>query len=399
MAIPPAKLENNYQLVSQQSSNEAYIFPVRTNENLINEKLPKINQLAASIEVRQQTLHPLNGGQFLPQNIAFKSSEKDNPINDSNNNIDNNKRHRTRFSTEQLRLLEQEFEKNYYPDVFSREDIANRTGLSSSRIQVWFQNRRAKLKKKITGATPGNHYYENRENILSNLKSLNNDKNSLNGKKFLEPILSSQLSGSSKENLLMTENGSGSGILQVPDLKNGDLPVLAANINVNVPTSIIGNNTPILQQHEQTFDANSFLGSAMIETGATGTFVNQSDNAISQNTLNQFHNYQSIIPTNAENLVQGTYSSDILAFQGLQNSAVLQQTNTNTNSSNQTLLTGNQFLDPYLFVSQPTNNVNTYQIPTSLVGPNHEILSNPVNYDQNLQNSGIEMGAKKLTDL
>ena len=235
MAIPPAKLENNYQLVSQQSSNEGYIFPVRTNENLINEKLPKINQLAASIEVRQQTLHPLNGGQFLPQNITFKSSEKDNPINDSNNNnIDNNKRHRTRFSTEQLRLLEQEFEKNYYPDVFSREDIANRTGLSSSRIQVWFQNRRAKLKKKITGATPGNHYYENRENILSNLKSLNNDKNSLNGKKFLEPILSSQLSGSSKENLLMTENGSGSGILQVPDLKNGDLPVLAANINVNV---------------------------------------------------------------------------------------------------------------------------------------------------------------------
>ena len=59
------------------------------------------------------------------------------------------KRHRTKFTQEQLELLEYEFDRNYYPDVFCREDIARKTGLSQSRIQVWFQNRRAKAKKNI----------------------------------------------------------------------------------------------------------------------------------------------------------------------------------------------------------------------------------------------------------
>ncbi|ODN02637.1 Homeobox protein engrailed [Orchesella cincta] len=57
------------------------------------------------------------------------------------------KRPRTAFTAEQLSRLKQEFEENRYLTEKRRQDLAVDLKLHENQIKIWFQNKRAKLKK------------------------------------------------------------------------------------------------------------------------------------------------------------------------------------------------------------------------------------------------------------
>ncbi len=59
----------------------------------------------------------------------------------------NNKRTRKMFNQNQIDILENVFEQTHYPDSSVRFNLSSRLNLSLARVQIWFQNRRAKYRK------------------------------------------------------------------------------------------------------------------------------------------------------------------------------------------------------------------------------------------------------------
>ncbi|XP_070627976.1 double homeobox protein A [Bos indicus] len=104
----------------------------------------EINAEESRIQIWFQNRRARHGFLKRPKKNLDPSKDHASPIEKIQDGTD--RRCRTSFTSSQLQTLKNAFTENPYPGIDSREQLAEEIGVPESRVQIWFQNRRARLR-------------------------------------------------------------------------------------------------------------------------------------------------------------------------------------------------------------------------------------------------------------